>query len=48
MNLGYNGGDDSAYSVVGFDPTVMLPDEDVYKPKKKIPAKKKVRKLYGR
>ena len=21
--------------VVGFDPTIMLPDEDVYKPKKK-------------
>ena len=28
-------GDDSSYSVVGFDPTIMLPDEDVYKPKKK-------------
>jgi hypothetical protein len=34
-------GDDTSYSVVGFDPTVMLPDEDVYKPKKKITAKKK-------
>ena len=28
-------GDDTAYSVQGFDPNVMLPDEDVYKPKKK-------------
>ena len=28
-------GDESSYSVVGFDPTIMLPDEDVYKPKKK-------------
>ena len=28
-------GDASSYSVVGFDPTIMLPDEDVYKPKKK-------------
>ncbi len=27
--------DDTKYSVQGFDPTVMLPDEDVYKPKKK-------------
>ena len=34
-------GDDTGYSVAGFDPTVMLPDEDVYKPKKKIPAAKK-------
>ncbi len=34
-------GDDTGYSVVGFDPTVMLPDEDVYKPKKKVPAAKK-------
>ena len=28
-------GDDNAYTVSGFDPIVMLPDEDVYKPKKK-------------
>ena len=28
-------GDESSYSVVGFDPTIMLHDEDVYKPKKK-------------
>ena len=27
--------DDTKYSVQGFDPTVMLPEEDVYKPKKK-------------
>ena len=27
-------GDDSGYYVRGFDPNVMLPDEDVYKPKK--------------
>ena len=27
--------DESSYSVIGFDPTTMLPDEDVYKPKKK-------------
>ena len=29
-------GDNSQYVVMGFDPTVMLPDEDVYKPKKKL------------
>ena len=34
-------GDDTGYSVVGFDPMVMLPEEDVYKPKKKIPVVKK-------
>tara|TARA_R110002073_G_scaffold4876_1_gene30944 strand:- start:231 stop:563 length:333 start_codon:yes stop_codon:yes gene_type:complete len=34
-------GDDSSYSVVGFDPTIMLPDEDVYKPKKKPVSKTK-------
>ena len=34
-------GDDSSYSVIGFDPTVMLPEEDVYKPKKKPTAKRK-------
>ena len=27
-------GDDTSYVVRGFDPNVMLPDEDVYKPKK--------------
>ena len=34
-------GDDTAYSVQGFDPNVMLPDEDVYKPKKKSTDKSK-------
>ena len=34
-------GDDSSYSVVGFDPISMLPDEDVYKPKKMSPTKTK-------
>ena len=34
-------GDNSQYVVMGFDPTVMLPDEDVYKPKKKPSAKRK-------
>jgi len=34
-------GDDSSYSVLGFDPNIMLPDEDVYKPKKKLTAKSK-------
>ena len=28
-------GDDTSYSVGGFDPNIMVPDEDVYKPKKK-------------
>ena len=28
-------GDDTGYTVTGFDPNVMLPEEDVYKPKKK-------------
>ena len=28
-------GDNTTYQVGGFDPTIMLPDEDVYKPKKK-------------
>ena len=28
-------GDDTGYTVSGFDPNIMLPDEDVYKPKKK-------------
>ena len=34
-------GDDTSYSVVGFDPNVMLPEEDVYKPKKKVSIKTK-------
>ena len=34
-------GDDASYSVMGFDPRVMLPDEDVYKPKKKPVDKSK-------
>ena len=29
-------GDDTSYVVRGFDPNVMLPDEDVYKPKKQF------------
>lgn len=32
-------GDDTGYTVLGFDPNLMLPDEDVYKPKTK-PTKK--------
>ena len=32
-------GDDTPYQVRGFDPDLMLPDEDVYKPKKKSPTK---------
>jgi hypothetical protein len=34
-------GDNTSYSVSGFDPNVMLPDEDVYKPKKKEDKKAK-------
>ena len=34
-------GDDTSYSVSGFDPNIMLPDEDVYKPKKKPSVKTK-------
>ena len=34
-------GDDTSYTVGGFDPNVMLPDEDVYKPKKKTVEKNK-------
>ena len=34
-------GDDTTYSVIGFDPHLMLPDEDVYKPKKKPTDKSK-------
>ena len=33
--------DDSSYSVTGFYPIAMLPDEDVYKPKKKSVSKTK-------
>ena len=33
-------GDDTVYNVRGFDPNLMLPDEDVYKPKKSIVDKK--------
>ena len=34
-------GDDTCYTVSGFDPNIMLPDEDVYKPKKKEDKKTK-------
>ena len=34
-------GDDTVYSVQGFDPNIMLPAEDVYKPKKKSIDKSK-------
>ena len=34
-------GDDTSYSVEGFDPNIMLPEEDVYKPKKKLTDKSK-------
>ena len=33
-------GDDTPYQVRGFDPDLMLPDEDVYKPKKKEKVQK--------
>ena len=33
-------GDDRVYQIGGFDPDLMLPDEDVYKPKKKEPTQK--------
>ena len=33
-------GDDTPYQVRGFDPALMLPDEDVYKPKKKETVQK--------
>jgi len=37
-----NEGDTTKYIVKGFDPNIMLPDEDVYKPKKKpVPIKTK-------
>ena len=29
-------GDNTVYSVQGFDPNLMVPDEAVYKPKKKL------------
>ena len=32
--------DDTVYNVRGFDPNLMLPDEDVYKPKKSVVEKK--------
>ena len=32
-------GDDTSYHVRGFDPNLMLPDEDVYKPKKSVVEK---------
>ena len=34
-------GDDTVYNVSGFDPNLLLPDEDVYKPKKKTVSKSK-------
>lgn len=34
-------GDDSSYYVEGIDTKLFLPEEDVYKPKKKEPVKKK-------
>ena len=34
-------GDDSVYNVTGFDTNLLLPDEDVYKPKKKNTPKSK-------
>lgn len=34
-------GDDSSYYVEGIDTKLFLPEDDVYKPKKKEPAKKK-------
>ena len=30
--------DDTVYDIRGFDPDIMLPEEDVYKPKKKSPT----------
>ena len=33
-------GDNTSYSVGGFNPDVLLPDEDVYKPKKVLSKKK--------
>ena len=33
--------DERIYSMQGFDPNAFLPEEDVYKPKKKIVKKKK-------
>ena len=34
-------GDDSSYTVRGFDPNIMVPDEPVYKPKTKEKTVKK-------
>jgi len=34
-------GDDRNYSVGGFDPNIMVPDEAVYNPKKKVKEKPK-------
>ena len=34
-------GDDTSYTILGFDPASFLPDEDVYKPKKKEGKKTK-------
>jgi hypothetical protein len=34
-------GDSRTYQVGGFDPLIMLPEEDVYKPKKKETTRKK-------
>ena len=34
-------GDSQTYQVGGFDPLIMLPEEDVYKPKKKETTRKK-------
>lgn len=36
-----NEGDDTAYDVQGFDPTIMLPEEDVYKTKSSKEKEKK-------
>ena len=36
-----NEGDTNKYVVQGFDPNIMLPDEDVYKPKNKTKVKAK-------
>jgi len=41
-NFTVNEGDDTPYDVQGFDPTIMLPDEDVYKTKSSKEKEKKV------
>ena len=45
-----NEGDDTVYDIGGFDPEIMLPEEDVYKPKKKSwrPIHRRPRTIYGR